>query len=139
MKIITLISVLGMLALAACAIPQGGMVRKRSGGLFDSISKPAPAQAQQFVNETFEVITDPPGARVMVNNSNFGNSPVQVTIRRMWRGEPGYPMILDTVKVEAFPVESGQCVQTGIFGQNAGKTPTQVRFNMASCAPTSGK
>jgi len=136
-KTIILISALGMLA--ACAIPQGGMIQKRSGSLFGAMNQPAPAQAQEFVNETFEVITDPPGARVMVNNSNFGNSPVQVTIRRMWRGEPGYPMILDTVKVEAFPVEAGQCVQTGIFGQNAGKTPPQVRFNMASCAPTSGK
>lgn len=137
MKTIILVSALWMLA--ACAIPQGGMIQKRSGGLFGAMSQPSPEPAQQFVNETFDVITDPPGARVMVNNSNFGNSPVQVTIRRMWRGEPGYPMILDTVKVEAFPVEAGQCVQTGIFGQNAGKTPPQVRFNMASCAPTSGK
>ncbi|HBW22762.1 MAG: hypothetical protein A2X28_05170 [Elusimicrobia bacterium GWA2_56_46] len=125
---------------AACAMPQGGMVKKRRGGLFDGIGQEsAQQQAQPSVDETFEVITEPPGARIMVNNANYGNSPVRVTVRRMWRGDPNYPMILDTVKVEAFPVESGQCVQTGIFGQNAAKTPPQVRFNMASCAPTSGK
>jgi hypothetical protein len=128
-----------LLILAACAMPEGGIVKKRSGSLFGGMSNPVQAQPRNFVDEAFTVVTDPPGARIMVNNANFGNSPAQVTVRRLWRGDPNYPMTLDTVKVEAFPVESGQCVQTAIFGQNAGKTPPQVRLNMTNCAPAVGK
>lgn len=135
------ITILGVMIVffAACAMPQGGMMMKRKGGggMFNSIGQ-QPAQqaqpaAQTFVDESFEVVTDPPGARIMVNNTNYGNSPVQVVVRRLWRGDPNYPMTLDTVKVEALPVVAGQCIQTVVYGDKAGKTPPKVKFNMTNC------
>lgn len=134
------VMVLGaVLMFSACAMPQGGM--KRSGGLFDNLKQPAQQSQQYFVDETVEVITEPPGARILVNDASAGYAPVKAAVRRMWRGDPRYPMTLDTVKIEALPVGAGQCVQTGIYGQNSGKTPPQVRFTMTNCAaqPTSGK
>jgi hypothetical protein len=120
-----------MSVLSACAFPEPGyrgygMMKK---GSFQQAPAPPPPS---YVVETVEVRTDPPGARVLVNGSDAGYSPVTVTARRLWRGESGY-QTLDTVKIEAFPVEQGQCVQTGIFGENASKAPPQVRFDMTKC------
>jgi hypothetical protein len=123
---------------AACAIPQqGGM--KRSGGLFGPAGAPAQPRSQYVVDETVDVLTDPPGARILINDAPAGYAPVKAAVRRLWRGDPAYPMTLDTVKIEALPVAAGQCVQTGIFGQNSGRTPPQVRFNMTNCPPAGGK
>ncbi len=127
---------------SACAIPQQGGMK---GGLLGSMSRPVgmkrrqpqqpPPESQYVVNESVEVITEPPGARIFVNDASVGFAPVKTEVRRLWRGDPAYPMTLDTVKIEAMPVAAGQCVQSATFGQNSGKTPPQVQFNMTACAP----
>lgn len=122
-------------ALAACAMPPGAMVKKRGGGsLFGNISEPAQQPQQYFVDETVEVITEPPGARIHINDAFVGYSPLKAPVRRMWRGDPRYPMTLDTVKIEALPVAGGQCVQSVMVGQNSGRTPPQISFNMTACS-----
>ncbi len=133
MKNLVLMCAVGVLA--ACVVPQGGMMKKRAGGgLFGNIAEPAPQPQQYFVDETVEVITEPAGARIHINDAFIGYSPLKAPVRRMWRGDPRYPMTLDTVKIEALPVAGGQCVQSGIFGQNSGRTPPQVSFNMTACS-----
>lgn len=125
--------------LAACAVPQGGMKRADSG-LFGNLAQPA-QEAQSFVDETVEVVTVPPGARVQVNDGFVGYAPVKALVRRFWRGDPGN-MVLDQVKIEALPVAGGQCVQGGVFGEASRKVPAPVRFNMTACAsaqPVGGK
>lgn len=117
-----------LLFLAACAVPQGGA--KRSGaGIFGTIG---PAADQPYVDEIIEVVTEPAGAKVQVNDDFAGYAPVRYNARRFWRGEPGR-MTLDTVKIEALPVAAGQCVQSGIYGQHSLKVPFPVRFTMTSC------
>ena len=121
-----------MAVLSACVMPQPGM----QSSLFGAKFQPAVQQQRQqeyFVDETVEVLTEPPGAKILINDAAVGYSPVTAPVRRQWRGSPGR-MILDTVKVEAYPTGAGQCVQSGIFGQNSGKTPPQVSFDMAACS-----
>ena len=126
MKIIMLIAV--SVLFSACALPQGGMKR----GLGGAVSQPA--QQQYFVDETVDIVTEPPGAKIFVNDAFVGYAPVRADVRRTWRGDPRYQMTLDNVKIEALPVEAGQCAQSGVFGQGSVKSPPQVRFSMASCA-----
>ncbi|OGS08191.1 MAG: hypothetical protein A2270_10185 [Elusimicrobia bacterium RIFOXYA12_FULL_51_18] len=123
-----------LLMFSACAMPQAGMKTGRRIGALGAIAQPAQQPQQYFVDETVEVITDPPGARIQINDAFAGYSPLKAPVRRMWRGDPRYPMTLDTVKIEALPVAGGQCVQSGIFGQNSGRTPPQVSFNMTACS-----
>jgi len=124
-----------VLTFSACMMPPGGMMkaRKGGGGLFGEMAQPV-QQPQEFVDETVQVLTDPPGARIQVNDAFVGYSPVTTVVHRLWRGDPSYPMTLDTVKIEALPVAGGQCVQSGFFGQNASKTPSPVSFNMTACS-----
>ena len=132
-----LILICAVVVLAACAMPPGGMAQKRPGGgsLFWNVSQAAVEQPQQhFVDETVEVITEPAGARIHINDGFVGYSPLKAPVRRLWRGDPRYPMTLDTVKIEALPVAGGQCVQSVMVGQNSGKTPPQVSFNMTACS-----
>lgn len=119
------------LALAACAVPQQGGT-KRAGGasLFGNIGQ---APTQYFVDEVVDVATEPAGAAVNVNDVFAGNSPVRVTVRRYWRGQPG-SMTLDPVKVEALGSGPGQCTQSGLFGQGSQKAPSPVRLYMTNCA-----
>lgn len=124
-----------VLIFSGCAMPQPGMMGKKRPGGYLGDMKPAPQSRQSFVDEQVEVLTEPPGARIHINDVFVGYSPVKAPVRRMWRGDPRYPLVLDTVKIEALPVAAGQCVQTGIFGQNATKTPPQVSLNMAACSP----
>jgi hypothetical protein len=93
-----------------------------------------PVQQQYSIDEPVEVSTEPPGARIQVNDAFAGYAPVRTVVRRLWHGEPGR-MVLDTVKIEALPVAAGQCVQTGFFGQNSAKTPPRVSFSMTDCRP----
>jgi hypothetical protein len=117
-----------VLTFSACAVPQPG------GSDPGAIKKASPQQApQKFVEESIEVVTDPPGARILVNGSNAGYAPVTVKARRLWRGDPGSPMMLDTVRLEAIPVADGQCAQIRIFGAGAAKTPPQISFDMHLC------
>lgn len=126
-----LIVMCAVVMLAACAMPPGGMMKKRAGnvGLFGNTAEaaPQPPQQQYFVDEALEVITEPAGARININDAFVGYSPLKAPVRRLWRGDPRYPMTLDTVKIEALPVAGGQCVQSGIFGQNSGRTPPLPR------------
>lgn len=118
-----------MLVLAACAVPQAGMKRS-GGGIFGTIG---PAADRPFVDEIIEVVTEPPGARIQVNDDFAGYAPVRYNARRLWHGEPG-SMVLDTVKIDALPVAAGQCAQSGTYGQHNLKVPFPVRFTMTSCA-----
>lgn len=136
-KNLLLVPALGLLC--ACAIPQPGMYGNSVyGGLGAKRASPfmAPQQqaAPEFVEELVEVVTEPPGARIHINDALAGHSPLQYTVRRFWRGQPGY-MALDTIKVEALPVAGGQCVQSGVYGQNNQKAPAPVRFVMTDCRP----
>jgi len=118
-----------LLFLAACAVPQGSV--KRSGaGIFGTIG---PAAEGPYVDEIIEVVTEPAGAKVQVNDDFAGYAPVRYNVRRLWRGEPGR-MTLDTVKIEALPVAPGHCAQSGIYGQHSLKVPFPVRLTMTNCA-----
>jgi len=123
-----------VLLFSGCAMPQQGMMMKK-GGIVRHMAEPVQQPRQFFVDEVIEVLTEPAGARIHINDAFAGYSPVKAPVRRMWRGDPQYPMTLDLVKIEALPVGAGQCVQTGVFGQNSAKTPPQVSFNMTACAP----
>lgn len=135
------ILLLPLLCLAGCAIPQPGMYGNSPYGGFGmkrAISAQQQAPAQEFVEELVEVRTEPPGARVHINDAFAGYAPLQFSVRRFWRGQPGY-QALDTVKVEALPVAGGQCVQAGVFGQNNQKAPSPVSFVMTDCRPAPGQ
>ena len=127
--------VLGMaVMLAACAIPQGGMVKRGAGGgLFANLVNPAVQETGSFVDEMLDVVTEPAGARVQINDAFMGYAPIKASVRRYWRGNPGN-MALDQVKIEALPVSGGQCVQGGLFGEASRKVPSPVRFNMTVCS-----
>lgn len=114
---------------AACAGQKGGM-KKQNGGVLPAAQQ---GQTEQFVDEAVEVMTNPAGARVQVNGGLVGFSPVKTTVRRYWRGAPG-SMKLDVVTVEVQAVESGQCDQSGIFGEDSRKVPVPVFFNMTCSA-----
>jgi hypothetical protein len=126
-----------LLTFSACAMPQQWGART-PGAMKKTSPQEAPQQEpQQFVDESIEVVTDPPGARILVNGSSAGYAPVTVKVRRLWRGGSGSPMMLDTVRLEAIPVvEDGQCAQISILGAGAAKTPAQVRFDMRLCGGT---
>jgi hypothetical protein len=131
-----LLLALAAVALCACAMPQGAA---KGGNPWAGLGAKRTMAAQQpaapsYVDEVIDVVTEPPGARILVNEAPVGTSPLRYSVRRLWRGQPGY-MALDTVKVEALPTAAGQCVQTGIYGQGATKVPAPVSFNMTSCAP----
>lgn len=120
--------------LAACAIPQGGMVKRGAGGgLFANLGKPLVQETGSFVDEMLDVVTEPAGARVQINDAFMGYAPVRASVRRYWRGNPGN-MTLDQVKIEALPEADGQCVQGGLFGEASRKVPSPVRFNMGMCS-----
>lgn len=121
-------------ALCACAIPQpdgttlfGGMSPKKR-----AIAAPQPATTQ-YVDEVVNVVTDPPGARIQINDAFAGYSPLKYPVRRYWRGQMPDTLVLDMVKVEALPVFSGQCVQSGMYGENNKVLPSPVSFRMADC------
>ena len=130
-----LILMCAVVMLVSCAMPPGAMKGSaRGSSLFGNLSQPVQPPPQQFVDETVEVLTEPAGARIHINDAFVGYSPLKAPVRRLWRGDPRYPMTLDTVKIEALPVAGGQCVQSAIYGQNSGRTPPQVSFNMAACS-----
>ncbi|MDA8244532.1 MAG: hypothetical protein M0025_10495 [Elusimicrobia bacterium] len=124
-----------LLCCCACAIPQPGMygaspyAKKPVSSFFGQQQEAAP-----YVDETVDVVSYPPGARIQVNDAFAGYAPVRYSVRRLWRGQPGM-MTLDTVKIEALPVAAGQCVQGGFYGQGNQKVPSPVSFTMTSCAP----
>lgn len=122
--------------LCGCAIPQPGMTRGNPWAGFGAKRSSVMAQpaAAEYVDEVIDVVTEPPGARIHVNDAFVGHAPVRYAVRRLWRGSPGY-MVLDSVKVEALPVAGGQCVQSGVFGEASRKVASPVTFNMAACAP----
>ncbi len=118
--------------LSACEMRQGGMYRKSGGGnVFGDMAKSA-QETRQYVDETVQVVTDPAGASVQVNDGFVGYSPVKTMVRRYWNGEPG-SMVLDTVKIDVAPAADGQCAQGGVFGEGSRKLPVPVRFSMTNC------
>ncbi|OGR76280.1 MAG: hypothetical protein A2X32_05710 [Elusimicrobia bacterium GWC2_64_44] len=106
----------------------GGLGAKRASPFMAPQQQPEP----EYVEEMVEVVTEPAGARIHINDALAGHSPLQYTVRRFWRGQPGY-MALDTIKVEALPTAGGQCVQSGTYGQNNQKAPAPLRFVMTDC------
>ena len=123
------VTAVAALLLAACAMPQGGMMMKKGSAYSAGVGG---APTDQYVDESFRVETVPSGAQVRVNGVGVGVSPVNTSVRRYWRGQAGN-MALDMVKVEALPAASGQCVQSGVFGQNNLRLPSPVRFTMNAC------
>ncbi len=117
---------------SACAMPQGGM-KKSGGGMF---AKPAQQETLQYVDEMVEVVTEPAGAAVNINDTFAGNAPVSMSVRRYWRGRPGM-MVLDPVKVEALSSGPGQCTQRGLYGAGSAKLPSPVSLNMMNCSAAS--
>lgn len=71
-----------------------------------------------------EIISDPPGAKIEINNQYVGETPVTIHIKRVfsydWWG--GF-------SIKAYPVFAGQYTQTKYIGMNE-STPTKVYFNM---------
>ena len=112
-------------SLCACAMPQGGMMKRSSPAALPPTT--------QYVDEAVTVVTDPPGAEVRVNGVYAGNSPLRYTVRRYWRGQAPGSLALDMVKVEALPVSAGQCMRSGVFGENNKVLPNPVRFDLADC------
>jgi hypothetical protein len=68
--------------------------------------------------------SDPPGARIEINNQYVGNTPLRVNIPRL-------NTALDTISVTivATPIIPGQEVQTKYIGFDE-PTPTHVFFDM---------
>lgn len=122
------------LCLCGCAMPQPGASANPFFGGMVKRSAAAEQPSQQYVDEAIDVVTEPPGARIHVNDAFVGHAPVRYTVRRLWRGQPGY-MVLDTVKVEALPTAAGQCVHSGIYGEASTKVQSPVTFSMSDCAP----
>lgn len=126
-------------ALCGCAIPQPGSSPYAGFGMKRAMTRQPEAPAQTYVVETVEILTEPPGAAIHVNGASAGNSPVAAApVLRYWRGPAG-AMLLDTVKIEAFPTAAGQCVQSVILGQNNTKVISPVRLVMTNCAPAPAK
>ncbi len=125
--------------LAACAMPQsgtyGGLGAKKGFGFGAKRAASAPEAQTGYIVESVDILTEPPGAVIHINGAAAGNSPVSAApVLRYWRGPAG-AMVLDTVKVEAFPTAAGQCVQSVILGQNNTKAASPVRLVMTNCAP----
>ncbi|MDA8130911.1 MAG: hypothetical protein M0011_05340 [Elusimicrobia bacterium] len=130
----TALSLFSLLCLSACAMPQPGRY-----GASPAAKKPLPFMSQPqesapYVDETVDVASEPPGARIQVNDGFAGYAPLRYRVRRLWRGQPGM-MTLDPVKIEALPVAAGQCVQGGFYGQGNQRVPSPVNFTMTNCAP----
>ena len=128
-------------AICGCAMPQPGSSPYGGLGMKRTLApKPQPqAATQSYVVETVEIVTEPPGAVIHVNGASAGNSPIPAApVLRYWRGPAG-AMLLDTVKIEAFPTAAGQCVQSVLLGQNNTKVSSPVRLVMTNCAPVPGK
>jgi hypothetical protein len=69
--------------------------------------------------------SDPPGARIEINNQYVGNAPVRVDIPRI---DPNTWMN-NSVTIVANPILPGQQVQTKYIGMND-PTPTHIFFDM---------
>jgi len=125
--------------LSACAVPPHGTYGR---SMYTGLGKKGapslePQQNDKYVMETVEIVSQPPGARIHINDALAGYAPVTGPGLRYWRGPAG-AMVLDTVKIEALPTAAGQCVQGGIYGHNNVKIQSPLIFDMTKCAPAAG-
>lgn len=72
-----------------------------------------------------EIISDPPGAKIEINNQYVGETPLNVHIDRNYIDVLGW----STVSIIANPLENGQQVQQKFINFNM-PTPTKIYFNM---------
>jgi len=68
-----------------------------------------PASYQPPTNKKIEIISEPPGARIEVNNNYVGDAPITITLQ-----EDGDEFTRNTV-IRASPTEAGDYVQTKFF------------------------
>lgn len=86
-----------------------------------------PSPPSDFVFADFVAITDPPGARVLVNGDSVGNAPVQVHHSRA-----STYGVLNRMVVRALPQAAALCAQTRVFGYSVAVTDT-VRLDLHRC------
>jgi hypothetical protein len=76
---------------------------------------------------TTKVVSDPPGARIELDNNYIGNAPLEI----QWVGWPKDRHLRDNHTVKALPIHEGQYVQVKSFRGTAGT----VRNSESSLVP----
>jgi hypothetical protein len=75
-----------------------------------------------------EIISDPPGAKIEINNQYVGDTPLTIHIQRQYVG--GFDDAWQSLTITANPIYQGQYVQTKLIWRNV-PTPTKIYFNMS--------
>jgi len=79
-----------------------------------------------------EIISDPPGVKIEINNQYVGETPLTLNINRTY---DWFYFWWDRIYINAIPTRPGQYVQTKYVSSKE-PTPTKVYFNMYLTRPT---
>ncbi|HXM27981.1 MAG TPA: PEGA domain-containing protein [Chthoniobacterales bacterium] len=88
----------------------------------------------EYANKKVQIISDPPGARIEVNNDYVGDAPITLDILNLYGSEQ---FSADTV-IRAIPNEAGDFVQVKHFAghldkygtEKSDQIPSRIFFNM---------
>jgi hypothetical protein len=75
---------------------------------------------------TIKIISDPPGARIEVDNDYVGDAPIEIQVEG---GRERIFLCFPTTQIRAIPIYPGQSVQTKTFYQRD-KIPNTILFDM---------
>jgi PEGA domain len=120
---------LGPLLLCTAVLVSSCSQRYVAQKVTPSAYRPVPSVPYQPPqNKKVEIISEPSGARIEVNNNYVGDAPITVTLQ-----EYGDEFTRNTV-IRALPTEAGDYVQTkffyaGTFGTND-RIPSRIFFDM---------
>lgn len=87
-----------------------------------------------YYDQFVEIISDPTGAKIEINNQYMGETPLKVRFTRQtvvdWVTSWGETKFVPSpFIIKAYPVQSGQYLQTKYIGSYDG-IPTKLYFNM---------
>ena len=98
---------------------------------------PKPYSPPPEVTKAVEIISEPPGARIEVNNEFMGEAPLTINVRSTARG-----MFKENTIIRALPVRAGHYVQTKMFIDGSyvpdpafSKIPSKIFFDMRLGTP----
>ena len=77
--------------------------------------------------ETIEIVSEPSGARIEINDDYLGEAPLTTHFAR-----GGYHGNANPLKINAMPVRPGDCMQSKLIPEDV-KAPRRILFDMTIC------
>ena len=109
-KALSALALVALLMMIACSTQYGRRSNQRIAPYRAIAQRAAPAPVAPAITRQVEILSEPPGARIEVNDNYIGDAPITTTFHCSSDGR-----FLETTRIRALPTQPGDYVQSKFF------------------------